>query len=278
MATDGYIKLHRSLLEWEWFADAKMLKAWLYILMKANWCERRWCGRVIPRGSFVTSREKLAQEIDMSAQNIRTILSRLKHTGEIKVESTNKYTIITVCNYESYQQDDEADQPTDNQQTTNNQPQLKNIKNINNNNTNTTIGTKTKFEIPRTIKAENFAEWLRKESGDEWKDVAMMQLGITSREELELNFEKFQYEALAQGVEEETEREIKSHFMNQRRIVLRRERGNENGSNRSGNRRVESDPFEGWDWNDGKKNRNRKVMVCREADSGVPEKHEQVCQ
>lgn len=224
---EGYIKLYRSLLEWEWFSDAKTLKAWMYILMKANWIERRWCGHVIPRGSFVTSRDRLAKELGMTPQNIRTILSRLKKTGEITIKSTNKYTIITICNYDSYQQDyiadQPADQPTNNQQTTNKQPQHNNINklknNINNNNSKNEI---LKFNFPKQVEVEKFKEWLMYEADESWKEVAMMQLGIKTKDELEKHFERFQNEAIAQGVKEESEKEIKSHFINQTRIVIKK--------------------------------------------------------
>lgn len=85
---------------------------------------------MIERGQVITGRLTLSNETGISEQSIRTCLKRLESTGEIMQKSTNKFTIITVCNYDNYQQDE----PATNQQLTNNQPatnqQLTTNKNI----------------------------------------------------------------------------------------------------------------------------------------------------
>jgi hypothetical protein len=57
---------------------------------------------------------------------IRTAIDKLDNCGFITKSGTRKYTIITVCNYDLYQQAqdgfDNGCQPTDNQQTTSKQP------------------------------------------------------------------------------------------------------------------------------------------------------------
>lgn len=98
-----WIKIHASITDWEWFDDAKMVKAWLYLLAKANWEDKSWRGITVARGSLVTSRSNLAADLRMSEREIRTILSRLEKTNEIYTNKTNKYSIITICKYDSYQ-------------------------------------------------------------------------------------------------------------------------------------------------------------------------------
>lgn len=80
-------------------------------------------GETIPRGSFVTSLDSLGKELGLSVQEIRTALKHLISTGELTSKSTNKYRIITVVNYEMYQQvNKQPNSPlTSNQQATNNQ-------------------------------------------------------------------------------------------------------------------------------------------------------------
>ena len=80
-------------------------------------------GETIPRGSFVTSLDSLAKELGLSVQEIRTALKHLISTGELTSKSTNKYRIITVVNYEMYQQvNKQPNSPlTGNQQATNKQ-------------------------------------------------------------------------------------------------------------------------------------------------------------
>ena len=48
-------------------------------------------------------------------------MKRLENTGEINIQTTNKYRIITVCNYESYQDNQQASNNQTNKQLTSNQ-------------------------------------------------------------------------------------------------------------------------------------------------------------
>lgn len=139
---EGWIKLHRRITEWEWFDDDKLFKLFIYLLIKANHENGGWHGINIERGQLITSRERLANELHYSEQQVRTMLLKLQKTKEITTKSTNKYTIITICNYDNYQiqtiYEQPTNEPTNNQQITSNQPtnnqQITTNKNDNNNN------------------------------------------------------------------------------------------------------------------------------------------------
>lgn len=125
---DKWIKLFSKFTEWEWYKDANTKNVFIHCLLKANWKEGRFEGQVIPRGSFVTSCQKLSEELSskkqkISIQSIRTALKHLVSTKELTIKTTNKYTVITVNNYELYQDTNTVsnNQLTNNQQTTNNQ-------------------------------------------------------------------------------------------------------------------------------------------------------------
>lgn len=75
------------------------------MLLKANWKEGKFEGKVIPRGSFVSSIKKLAEETKLTNDEVRTALNNLLKTKEITKQSTNKFTLFTVVNYELYQGD-----------------------------------------------------------------------------------------------------------------------------------------------------------------------------
>ncbi|MCR5588030.1 MAG: MSCRAMM family adhesin SdrC [Bacteroidales bacterium] len=117
---NGWIKLFRSLLEWEWWHERDTRDLFIYCLIAANHDEQYQCGMTIPRGSFITSRKRLSDKVGITEQSVRTSLARLTRTQELTVQSTNLYTIITVCNYDKYQAKDTNEQPTSNQE--NNQP------------------------------------------------------------------------------------------------------------------------------------------------------------
>ena len=118
----GYIKLFRKFAEWEWYQDANVTRVFLHLLLTANYEDKRWQGKSVGKGQIIVGRKRLAEALNLTEQNIRTALEKLESTGEIKREVTNKYTLITICNYVSYQSTEEYEQPTNNQQITNNQP------------------------------------------------------------------------------------------------------------------------------------------------------------
>ena len=120
---EAYIKLHRSMLDWEWYTDVNTSRVFIHCLLSANWGDGRFKGHEIPRGSFVSSYQNLAKETGLSIQSVRTSIKRLKSTGELTVSPHAKFSIFTVVNYSKYQgaNTQANNQLTDNQQTTNKQ-------------------------------------------------------------------------------------------------------------------------------------------------------------
>lgn len=115
---EAFIKLQRKLLEWEWYGDMVTKTVFIHLLLKANWKDGRWKGVEVKRGSLITGRRVLADELNLSEQQIRTALTHLKSTNEITIKTTTKYSVITIVNYDKYQQ---INQQND-QVATNNQP------------------------------------------------------------------------------------------------------------------------------------------------------------
>lgn len=111
----GWIKIHRSIEEWEWYGVPEVVAIWVHILVNANMKSLKWKGMTIPRGSFVTSISRLSKETGLSVQQVRTCLDRLKSTSEITIKSTNKWTIVTVCKYDDYQLCEQVHQQTNQQ-------------------------------------------------------------------------------------------------------------------------------------------------------------------
>lgn len=101
----GWIKLQRSLLDWEWYSDNNVFRVFTHILLKANFEDKSWQGKIVKRGSFVTSLQNLSKETKLSVQEVRTSLNKLKSTQEIASQSTNGYTIISIVKYNIYQDD-----------------------------------------------------------------------------------------------------------------------------------------------------------------------------
>lgn len=79
------------------------MRVFIHCLLLANYKNKKWRGKTIKRGQFITSQPKLAHSLKLSIKQIRGSLEKLKRTGEVAVESNTEYSIITVKNYDFYQ-------------------------------------------------------------------------------------------------------------------------------------------------------------------------------
>lgn len=103
----GFIVLHRSMLEWEWYNDQNTKCLFLHLLLTANFEDKKWRGIEIKRGQVITSIENLAKSTTLTIKQTRIALSKLKKTNEIVVKGTSSYSLITLTNYCVYQDIDE---------------------------------------------------------------------------------------------------------------------------------------------------------------------------
>ncbi|SHG97767.1 hypothetical protein [Flagellimonas flava] len=122
----GFVKIYRSLLDWEWYTEPNTTHLFLYCLIKANYQGKKWKGKLLKRGDFITSVEHISRDTGLSISKVRTSLGRLEKSGCICKKTTNKYTAIRVVNYKEYQdisempnnQTNVKKQSTDNEITT----------------------------------------------------------------------------------------------------------------------------------------------------------------
>jgi hypothetical protein len=118
----GWVKMHRRLKEWEWYKDSHMVHLFNHILLTANHEPGRWQGVDVNIGELVVGRKTLSEETGISEQSVRTCLKRLKSTGEVTIKSTNKFSLITVVNWDYYQGNGEESTSISTSNLTNNQP------------------------------------------------------------------------------------------------------------------------------------------------------------
>jgi type III secretory pathway component EscV len=130
---NGFVKIHRKLLTWEWYSDINVRVLFFHCLLRANHKKAKWQGIELKAGQFVTSFEHLAKECGLTIQQTRTALNKLKLTHEITNETTCQYSIITVKNWNLYQANNKPNnkQITNNQQTNNNRQEDKEEKKSN---------------------------------------------------------------------------------------------------------------------------------------------------
>lgn len=104
MATPGsWIKLDRNILRWGWYQDANTMRLFVHLLLKASIKDGEYGGYNVKRGDVVTSLPKLSAELNIPQHKIRASIDRLKQTGEISVKSTPRHSVISVLNYDKFQ-------------------------------------------------------------------------------------------------------------------------------------------------------------------------------
>lgn len=100
----GWVKLHRKLLEWEWYQDAHMVHLLVHLLLTASHENREYKGLTIKRGQVATTTKELAETLGTSRTSIWRRLKRLEVERFVKLEVKQKETVITICKYDSYQE------------------------------------------------------------------------------------------------------------------------------------------------------------------------------
>lgn len=136
----GWIKLHRKIRQNSIFNDAELLRLWLILLTEAT---HKHFVKPIGRqsvslepGQLVTGRHVLADiynhGLSPSAQkNEKTIwrwIKTLEKSEFVSIKATNKYSIITVLNWHTYQSNEPESVQQIGQQIGHEMPTNKNIK------------------------------------------------------------------------------------------------------------------------------------------------------
>lgn len=103
----GWIKIHRSTIDhWIW-QDAQKFHWWIELLFMANWEQKKVVvGNTIvtvERGQMVASNSFLMEKWGVCTHTVRNFLRLLEADGMITQTTYPKYNIITICNYDKYQ-------------------------------------------------------------------------------------------------------------------------------------------------------------------------------
>ena len=132
---NGWICLHRKINEWEWYDDVNVCRLFIHLLLTASHKDKKYRGKVIPKGSLRTGRLLLSKQTGLSERQIRTALSKLKSTNEVTIKTASKYSIISITKWDQYQDIDQqyvqqatSKRPTNDQQATT----YNNVNNVNN--------------------------------------------------------------------------------------------------------------------------------------------------
>lgn len=104
---NGWIKLHRNLIDSAVFNNEKTLKVWIWCLLKASHKRHEvLVGNQVVRleaGQFVYGGTKAAECLNLSESMVRRSISSLEQLGMIHKRSTTKYSVITILKWNEYQ-------------------------------------------------------------------------------------------------------------------------------------------------------------------------------
>ena len=134
---EGYFKVHRKILDSQVFAHQTALKIWIWCLAKVTFRERFVSVKIcrgettvkLHPGQFIFGRFKAEEELNIDGSTIYKWMQRFASPEfeMILIESSNQYSIITLCNWEQYQNEGEEEvtaieQPCDSRVTAVEQP------------------------------------------------------------------------------------------------------------------------------------------------------------
>ena len=143
---NGWIKLHRKILQSPVFGDSKKLKLWMLLLLKGTHSDRKqYIGNQVvnlKQGQFVTGRESLALEYNrgekpsgrMSEQTLWRWMKMFEKEQMLNIKSTTKYSVITITNWNYHQQGEQQvfNNQTAHEQQSNTNKNVENKENLKN--------------------------------------------------------------------------------------------------------------------------------------------------
>ena len=133
----GWVCVHRQIIDNPIFKNDKLFRVFMYCLLKASHtdCEQLVGDAIVSvkQGQLVSGRKSIARATNLTEMNIRTALNKLEKLNILTIKPTNKYSIISILNWDRYQQSNQqvtSKQPASNQHLTTNN----NVNNDNNDN------------------------------------------------------------------------------------------------------------------------------------------------
>lgn len=100
---NGFIRLHRKFLQWEWYRNPNIKLLFLHLLLSANWKDTTWRGIELHPGELIRTDENLSKEIGITKRQVRSSFLSLRQSGEVSMRYASGSRIITVKNWSKYQ-------------------------------------------------------------------------------------------------------------------------------------------------------------------------------
>jgi DNA replication protein DnaD len=111
----GWVSVHRKVMNNPVWQNPNLLKLWMYCLFKASHAEHKTLvgnqSIKLQRGQFVTGRNALSEDLNkgvkpdlmLSGKTWERYMKNLEKWKMLSIKVTNKYSLVTIVNYEHYQ-------------------------------------------------------------------------------------------------------------------------------------------------------------------------------
>lgn len=123
----GWVCVHRQLLDNPIFKNDKLFRVFMYCLLKASHTKHDQivgdCIVPLEKGDLATGRKAISAGTGLTIQNVRTSLLKLEKLQILTIKPTSKYSVISITNWNIYQQTNHQltiNQPSSNHQVTTN--------------------------------------------------------------------------------------------------------------------------------------------------------------
>lgn len=100
----GWYRQQRNLSERPWYKDSVMVHLYTYLKERAYVADGRYEGKLIRRGSCPITRSEISEVTGLSPKTLDRTLKKLISYGEIIVNGNNRFSIITVCDYDGFEE------------------------------------------------------------------------------------------------------------------------------------------------------------------------------
>lgn len=142
------------------------MQAWIDLLLLANHKEGFFYVRgnkvVVGRGQVGTSSRTLASRWQWSRGKVERFLKDLENDNQIEPQKNNVITLISICNYDDYQNTEPQTEPQTSRRQTTDEPQTdrnkndKKEKNVNNDNNRDKAETAKRFAPPSIDEVQSY--------------------------------------------------------------------------------------------------------------------------
>lgn len=168
---EGYVNLWRKSIDSSVFKNPEIWKFWCWCLMKATWQPYKakvglQSIELLP-GQFIFGLEKASKEINISIRKIRGANKLLEKEGNLTIKTTNKFSIITICNWEIYQNIEKIKGKQNGKQRANKTSKKGNIQELINNNNKDKI-LYGEFVLLTEIEYQKLCDKFEKYIADDW--------------------------------------------------------------------------------------------------------------